>query len=92
MLVDIRGYCWELGGTHSTVGFPQDYTPAMCRYFAPEFTPALINRLPDLVNQFGLLCVFSGDNVSSLCVPPVLFDQAISLVRSGNIGYRRCSL
>ena len=49
----------------------------LCQDFAPEITPALINRLSYLVNQFGLLCVFSGDGVSSLCVPPVLLDRAL---------------
>ena len=24
VLADLREYCWEPGGTHSTVGFPQD--------------------------------------------------------------------
>ena len=78
VLVDIRGYCWEPGWTHSTVGFPQDYTPAMYQDFVPEFTPELINHPSDLVNRFGLMCVFSGANVSSLCVPLVLFDRALS--------------
>ena len=78
VLADIRGCCWEPGGTHSTVGFPQEYTPVMCRDFTPEFNRELINRPSDLVNRFGLLCVFSGDTVSSLCVPPVLFDRALS--------------
>ena len=50
----------------------------MCRDFASEYNPELINRPLDLVNWFGLLCVFSGDTVSSLCVPPVLFDRALS--------------
>ena len=44
VLADLRGYCWELGGTHSTVGFPQEYTPVMCRDFALEFNPELNNR------------------------------------------------
>ena len=34
-LADIRRYCWEPGGTHSTVGFPQEHTPVMCREFNP---------------------------------------------------------
>ena len=31
VLTDIRRHCWKPGGTHSTVGFPQECTPAMCR-------------------------------------------------------------
>ena len=50
-----------LGGTHSTVGFPQEYTPVRCRDFAMEFDPELINRPSDLVNQCRLLCVLTGD-------------------------------
>ena len=47
LLADIRGYCWEPGGTHSAqcltaVGcFPQEYALVICRDFAPEFTPEL---------------------------------------------------
>ena len=68
VLAEIRGYCWEPDGTHLTVGFPQEYTPATCLDFAPEFYHELINRLSDLVKRFG----------SSLCVPLVLFDRALS--------------
>ena len=78
VLADTRGYCWEPGGTHSTVGFPQDYLPVMCWDLVPEFTHELVNHPSDLVSRLGLLCVFSGDEVSSLCVPPVLFDRALS--------------
>ena len=45
VLADIWGYCWEPGGTHSALCpraiscFPQEYAPAMCRDFTPEFTP-----------------------------------------------------
>ena len=63
-LFDIRRQCWEPGVTHLTVGFPQEYTPAMCWDFALEF-----NHLSDLVNLFRLLCVLDGDDVSSFCVP-----------------------
>ena len=78
VLSDIRRYCWEPGGTHSTVGFPQEYTQVMCQDFAPEFNPELINRPSGLVNRLRLLCVLSGDTASLLCVPPGLFDQALS--------------
>ena len=57
--------------------FPQEYAPAMCQDFAQEFPPELISLLSDLVNLLGLLSAFSGDNVSSLCDPPVLFDRAL---------------
>ena len=50
----------------------------MCQDFALEFNPELINRPSDLVNRCRLLCVLGGDTVSSLCVPPGLFDQALS--------------
>ena len=30
VFADIRRHCLEPGGTHSTVGFPQEYTPVMC--------------------------------------------------------------
>ena len=46
--------------------------------FEPEFNPELINRLSDLVNRFVLFGVLSGDTVSHLCVPPGLFDRALS--------------
>ena len=58
----------------------------MCRDFATEFNHELINRPSDLVNQFGLLCVFSGDTVSSLCIPPVLFDRALSQAVLSDLG------
>ena len=69
VIADIRKHCWEPGGTHSTVGFPQEFTPVMCQDFAPEINPELINRPSDLVSWRRLLCVFGGDAVSSLCVP-----------------------
>ena len=37
----------------------------MCRDFAPEFDPKLINLPSDLVNRCRLLCVRSGDAVST---------------------------
>ena len=78
VLSNIQRYCWEPGGTRSTVGFPQEYTPVMCWDFAREFNPELINRPSDLVNRFRLLCMLGGDTVSSLCVPAGLFDRALS--------------
>ena len=81
VLSNIRGYCWEPGGTNSkpcprAVGcFPREYAPVACRDFAPDFTPVLINRPSDLMDQFGCLFAFSG---SSLCDHPVLFDQTLS--------------
>ena len=64
VFADLRIYCWEPGGTHSTVGFPQECAPVVCRDFAPKVDPDLINRSSDLVNRFRLLCVDGGDNVS----------------------------
>ena len=79
VLTDMRRHhCWEPGGTHLTVGFPQEYTPVMFRDFVPEFDPELINLPPDLVNRCRLLCVLGGDAVSSLCVSPGLFAWALS--------------
>ena len=72
-------------------GFPTEYIPVVCLDFAPEFHPELINRPSDLVNRFKLLCVFIGDTVSSLCVPPGLFDRALSQP-VWNIGCLKCSL
>ena len=81
VFADLRSYCWEPGGAHSTVGFPQECAPVVCRDFAPKVVPDFINRLSDLVNRFRLLCMDGGDDVSSLCqvcVSPGLFDQALS--------------
>ena len=61
VLANIRQYCWEPGGTWSTVGFPQERTPALCRGFALEFIPALINRPSDHMSRYRLLCVLGGD-------------------------------
>ena len=80
------------GGTHSMVGFPQECAPVVCRDFA---YPDLINRSSDLVIRFRLLCVFGGDDVSSLCVPPGLFDRALSQPALSDLGIlvcNRCSL
>ena len=76
-----------------TIGSPREYTPVVCRDFAREFDPELINRPSDLVNGCRLLCVRGGDSVSSLCVSPGLFYPLITgLVRSGDIGGHTCSL
>ena len=48
--------------------------------YVSGFSPELINLPSDLVYRFGLLCVFNDDTVSSLCVPPVLFDRALSVL------------
>ena len=52
----------------------------------PKFDPDLINCSSDLVNRFRLLCVFGGDDVLSLCVPPRLFDRALSQPTLSNLG------
>ena len=58
----------------------------MCRDFAPEITPELINHPLDLVNRFGFLSAISGGNVSSLCDPPVLFDRTLSQLVLSDLG------
>ena len=52
VFADLRKYCWKPGGTHLTVGFPQEFAPVVCRDFAPKVVPDLINHLSDLVNRF----------------------------------------
>ena len=86
VLADLWRYCWEPGGTHSTVGFPQECAPVVCRGFAPIFELDLIIRASDLVNRLRLLCVLGGDAVSSLCVPLCLFDEALSQTALSDLG------
>ena len=95
VFADLRRYCWEPGGTHSMVGFPQEFAPVVCRDFAPKVVPDLINRSSYLVNRLRLLCMDGGDDVLSLCVSPGVIRPGpitTGLVRYGNIGCRRCSL
>ena len=75
---DLCRCCWEPGGTHSTVGFPQECVPVVCQDFAPKVDPDLINHSSNLMNRFRLLCVNGGDDVSLLCVSLGLFDRAMS--------------
>ena len=51
----------------------------VCRDFVPKVDSDLINRSPALVNCFELLggIVMMCDDVSSLCVPPRLFDRGL---------------
>ena len=74
------------GGTYSMFGFPQEYAPVVCRDFAPKVDPDLNNLSSDLANRFRLLCVFGGDDMSSLCVPPGLFDRALSQLTLSELG------
>ena len=60
------------------VGLPQECTPIVCRDFAPNGDPDLINCSSDLVSRFRLLYMCGGDDVSSLCVSLGLFDLALS--------------
>ena len=76
VFTNLRRYCWKTGGTPSTVGFPQECGPVVCRNFAPKIVPDLIHRSSDLVIRFRLLCLDGVDDVSSLCVYPGLFDWA----------------
>ena len=65
--VDLCGYCCESEGA-----------PVVCRDFAPELDMEVVNCSSDLVDWFELLCAIGGDDVSSLCVRPVLCDRVIS--------------
>ena len=73
VLADLCRFCWEPGGTQLIVFFSQECASVVCRDFAPKVDPNLINRSSDC---FELLCGIGGVDVSSLCVPPELFDRA----------------
>ena len=66
---------------HVTIG-----APVVCRDFAPNVDQDLINRSSDLVSRFRLLCMCSGDAVSSLCVTLGLSDRALSQLALSYMG------
>ena len=61
-------------------------TLVVFRDFAPKVDPDLISHSSDLVNRFRLLCMDGGDDVSSLCVSPGLFDRALSQPALSDVG------
>ena len=63
-LANIRGFCWELGGSHPALFreiddcFPYKIAPVMCPDLAPEFIPGFACHPSDLVTRFGgIICI-----------------------------------
>ena len=68
------------------MGFPQECNPVVCWDFAPKVDPDFINLSSDLVNRLRPLCMDSGDDVSSLCISPGLFDWVLSQPALSDMG------
>ena len=70
VFANLGRYVWEPERTHLMVGLPRECTPVVCRDFAPNVDPDLINHSSDLVNRFRPLCMCDG--VITLCFTGVI--------------------
>ena len=74
------------GGSMVLVGGHQAEALGLCRDSALKMDMDLFSRSSDLVDSFDLLRSVSGDDVSSLCVPPGLLYRDLSQPRLPDTG------
>ena len=67
-LANIRGFCWEMGGSHPAL-FRDTIALATCPDLAPEFAPGFACRPSDLVTRFGALSAYRGFSVFQFVQP-----------------------
>ena len=65
-LANIRGFCWEPGGSHPALFrgivdcFPYKIAPVVCPDLAPEFAPVPTCRPSDHMTRFRVLSAHRG--------------------------------